>query len=111
MIPSMTIPRCRFQRGCFKPGSLALAVASVSDVIERLRWFSTWFGARMVRQFGDLRYSLAQVDLDADMIALGNQLFVQHIGVGHWQRPGLPVPRLECDRPLGLINTHDRARA
>lgn len=65
----------------------------------------------MVGQFGDLRYSLAQVDLDADLIALGDQLFAQHVGVGHWQRPGLPVPRLECDRPLGLINAHDRARA
>jgi len=62
-------------------------------------------------QFGDFGNSLAQIDLDTDLVALGDQLLLQHIGVGHWQSPGLSVPRLERDGPFLVINAHDGARA
>src|SRR5215831_8750370 len=112
MIPSLTIPSVAVSARLFRFGQRLYAitppvVASRPDVIERLGWRRL----RSLGQFGDFGNSLAQVDLDTDLVAHGHQLLLQQIGVGHWERPGLSVPRLECDRTLSLINSYDGARA
>ena len=74
---------------------------------------SYWFELLTLPSLGDLGDSLAQValaqlDFDPDLIALGDLLLRQDVGIGHRYRPGSSLPRLECDRPLDLVNTHDR---
>lgn len=71
-----------------------------------------WVELLTLSSLGDLGDSLAQValaqlDLDPDSIALGD-LLVQDAGISHRYRPGSSLSRLECDRPLDLVNTHDR---
>jgi hypothetical protein len=84
-------------------------VTSWPDCIEGLCWFELL----TLPSLGDLGDSLAQValaqlDLDPDLIALGDLLLRQDVGIGHRYRPGSSLLRLECDRPLDLVNTHDR---
>src|SRR5215831_9407983 len=112
MIPSMSILSVAVSARLLRSGQKLYAitppvVASWPDLVERLGWCRP----RLLGQFGDFGNSLAQVDLDTDLVAHGHQLLLQQIGVGHWERPGLSVPRLECDRTLSLINSEDRARA
>jgi len=108
----LTIPAVAVSRRLFRSGQKLYAitspvVASWPDVIERLGWRRL----RVLGQFGDFGNSLAQVNLDTDLVTLGHQLLLQQIGVGHWERPGLSVSRLECDRTLSLIHSDDGARA
>jgi len=78
-----------------------------SSVTSSRNWVGSDRGRGLgkFRDFGDFP---AQVDLYPDPIALGDLLLFQHRGIGQCERPGLPGHRLECDRPLGLINTHNR---
>ena len=78
-----------------------------SSVTSSRNWVGSDRGRGLgkFRDFGDFP---AQVDLYPDPIALGDLLLFQHRGIGQRERPGLSIHRLECDRPLGLIDTDDR---
>jgi hypothetical protein len=55
-------------------------LTSRPDVIEG----GGCFGPMVRGHLGDLSDSIAQIDLDADLIALGDLLVLQDIGIGHW---------------------------
>ena len=82
-------------------------MTSWPDCIEGLDWFEL---LTLPSDLGDslAQVALAQLDLDPDSIALGDLLLRQNVGIGHRYRPGSSLPRLECDGPLDLVNTHDR---
>src|SRR5438132_10613392 len=88
----------------------------LTSSLDRMSFFiegSGWFERLTLANLGDLSDSLAkvvsiQVDLNPDPISFGDLLLLQDVGIGHRYCPGLSVPRLECDRPLGLIDTYNR---
>jgi hypothetical protein len=68
-----------------------------------------WFKPRLLGQLDDLADTVSQVEFDRDLIALGELLLRQDIGICHGERPGLTLQRPECEGVLGLIDAYDCA--
>src|SRR3954468_23746324 len=91
-------------------GSLHLVCRVMARMLRR-----DWGGLKYLPpgnlgNFGDslAQVAIVQFDIDHDPIAFGD-LLLQDVGVGYRYRPSLSSAGLECDRPLGLINTDDRS--
>jgi len=68
-----------------------------------------WFRPRLPGQLDDLADTVSQVEFDRDLIALGELLLRQDIGICHGERPGLSLQRPEREGVLGLIDAYDCA--
>ena len=64
-----------------------------------------------LRSLDDIGNPVVQINLDGDLIALGDRLPIQEVGISHRQCPGLSFFSLKRDRPLVLIDGHDSASA
>jgi len=84
------------------PGSLPRTWAAGLKPLRRL----SLFGPRLPGRLDDLADFVSKVELERDLIALGELFLRQNIGILHWARPGLTLHRPECEGALGLIDAY-----
>ena len=65
--------------------------------------------ARLFGQLDDLADPVTQVEFERDLIALGQTLLRQDLGICHEERPVFSLLRQECEGPLDLIDAYDYA--